>query len=106
MKPACRLCGPLAMVAALDDRSPVAPVARHVAGCLRCQAEAARGRALRRGFAALGAVRYPAPRDFAAGIARHPGVTVPRRRVPVVPVVVAAASVVVALSLRRRLAAG
>ncbi len=106
MKPACRVFGPLAMFAALDGRAPAGAVARHVSGCLRCRAEEARGRVIRRALAALATERYAAPRDLTAGLARAVTTGGPRRRIPVVPVAVAAASVLVALTLRRRLAAG
>ena len=108
MRPACALARPLVLAAAVEDRAPARPVARHMTGCLRCQAEAARGRTMRRGLQALSTERYTPPRDLVVAVeARLGAPTRSRRRfVPVAAVAAAAVSMVVVVSLRRRLAVG
>ncbi len=107
MKPVCSVARPLVLSAAVEDRPPFGPVARHVERCLRCQAEAARGRTLGRGLRALASERYVPSRDLVAGFEDRVA-PVPRSRRRVVPVVAAAAAVsmVVVVSLRRRVATG
>ena len=89
-------------------------LAKHTATCLRCQAEAARYRSLRRHLAELSTVTYPAPQgsvssvmgrltDPVIEVARHTRQTVRSR---VVAVAAASAAVMatagtVALILRR-----
>lgn len=61
---------------ALASRMPAewpAAAARHRGNCLRCQAEAARDRAVRRGLAALGDDLAPAPPGLTAEVLRRLG---------------------------------
>lgn len=107
MKPACALARPVVLMAALEDR-PLSPmVARHVEGCLRCQAESARSRTLRRGLQALATERHSPPRDLLAAFETRAAAR-PRSSHRLVPVLAAAAAIsaVVVVSVRRRVATG
>lgn len=87
-----------------------APLKRHAASCLRCQAEAARYRSLRRRLADLGTVVEPAPASLADAVAAAldmPGLTEesPRTGATKTAVAAAAGAAIVAgaaVLLRRR----
>ncbi|GMQ86733.1 MAG: hypothetical protein BMS9Abin07_2327 [Acidimicrobiia bacterium] len=67
MTATCRL---VAMrLPAIEDPSELGTrLGKHTASCLRCQAEAARYRSLRRHLAALSTVSYPAPEGFVPSV--------------------------------------
>ena len=97
-------CGIVAMrLPGLDDSADLGPrLSGHVVTCLRCQAEAARYRSLRRQLGALEDLTYPAPQGLVASVMRHrsdpiTGVAAARRRLVPSRATVAAAATGVAV---------
>jgi hypothetical protein len=97
MSATCRL---VAMrLPGVESTSELGPrLATHAASCLRCQAEAARYRSLRRRLAELEDVAHPAPEGFVATVMSRLAeplsdvVALPRRYLPSPATVAAAAT--------------